>query len=223
MISEKRATKQVGFVGAGLNGDVLPEEQLRAAARQGKGVSRAVRQTLQCRRREQRAGLRRFVDRTPTERIAYRVTRGPGVRCHAEGARRRSRRSDRGPAASSCRGSTSGRRRLSPRRAGDRAIAAVVADPPQGAQGIDEQTSVRHRSSSSTRPASCAESPGHSAARVSGRGDERRVVRDMVFVHANAGKVMNRYTLTEGALHPDGFSRRWPTRSGRKATSFRAC
>ena len=165
--------------------------------------------------------------RTPTEPHTSPIGRSTAVPVFGamlKAHRRRSRRSRPRSTASSCRGSTSGRRRACHLgRAGDRAIAAVVADPPQGAQGIDG-ADLRATSKLVVYQTGLVRGVAGTAQLADGvEVTNGGSVRDMVFVHANAGKVMNRYTLTEGALHRRSPSRRWPTRSGRKATSFRAC
>ena len=202
-ISEKRATKQVGFVRAGLNGDLLPSS---SAPPLGKA-----KEFL-----EQFGGLLGVND--PSSELvsagsstdAYGVTHlayrqvyqglpvfGAVLKAHVDAAGDLT--AVNGAFVPAIDIGTSPR--LSPGQAGKRAIAAVVGDPPEGAQGITAaelrataklvvyQTGLVRGVAGTAQLAYQVE--------VTNGGS----VRDMVFVHANAGKVINRYSLMDGALH----------------------
>src|SRR5262245_11280389 len=202
-VSEKRATKRVGFVGAGLNGDLLPSSSAPPRSKAKEFL-------------EQYGGLL-GVDDPSSElvsagsttdayggtHIAYRqVYRGLPVfgavlKAHVDAAGDLT--AVNGAFVPGIDVGTSPR--LSPGEAGERAIAAVVADPPAGAQGITAAALgatamlVVYQTGLVRGVAGTAELAYQ--VEVTNGGS----VRDMVFVHANAGKMINRYSLTDGALH----------------------
>jgi Zn-dependent metalloprotease len=96
--------------------------------------------------------------------------------------------------------------RLSQSQAADRAIAAIVADPPRDREGRRARVSAGSLRVASTRlyvyrTGLVRGAPGTSQLVYQVEVTNGRNVRDFVFVNAHGGKIVNRYSAVHDALH----------------------
>ena len=92
--------------------------------------------------------------------------------------------------------------RLSAAQAADRAVAAVRQNPPGSSDATTDLTGIKPASSKLYiyREGAIRGVPGPNVLAYAVEVSNQRNVRDMVFVDANTGKVVNRYSMIDNAL-----------------------
>ena len=115
--------------------------------------------------------------------------------------------------------------RLTASQAAQKAIADVVANPPRTEENADAaapEAPTGLRAASTTlevyRMGLVRDVPGSNQLVYEVEVTNGADVRDFVFVHANTGKIVNRYSGVQSALFRGSSRRTSTTRSGRKAT-----
>ena len=117
--------------------------------------------------------------------------------------------------------------RFSAAEAADRAVAAVRQNPPGSSDATTDLTGIKPASSKLYvyREGAIRGVPGPNILAYAVEVSNQRNVRDMVFVNANTGKVVNRYSMIDNALDRELYEADAPPRptwSGKRATPSRA-
>jgi Zn-dependent metalloprotease len=205
-LSTKDATEHVGFVRAGRNGDLLPGSSGTARSKSGDFL-REYAPILGAESESSLVEVSATTDALGATHVTYQqYYRGVPVwaatiKTHVDAAGNLV--AVNGVGVPDLALDTSPR--LSAAEAGARAIAAVVADPPSGESGEAATLSAADLRVASARlyvyrlglPRG-ADGTSQLVYEVTVTNDAN--VRDVVFVHANAGKIVNRYSVVHDAL-----------------------
>ncbi len=236
-VSTRKSTGVAGFVRVGRNGDLFPASVGAAPAGKALGFFREFGGIFGIRDTSQLKLTSRFTDELGAMHLTYEQLYqglpvfGGVLKAHLDAANRltavngvyRPGHLDRHRTA-----------RLSASQAAARAIAEVVDHPPTDESGQRAQVEAADLSARSTtllvyRTGLIRDVRGHEPARLRGRGHQRRrPCASSCYVHAHAGKILNRFSAVDDALfrrvlfeqqhrHPGlGGRRRVPRRAQRR-------
>jgi Zn-dependent metalloprotease len=205
-VSTKKSTTLAGFVRAGRNGDLLPGNSSRTP--RGKALGFFAEYGALFGVRNAQAELVEtgsFKDQYGATHVAYKQVYqgvpvfGGVVRVHLDASNNLT--TINGVTVPDINLSTSPK--LSAAQAGDLAIAAVVADPPKNEEGVAASIKASDLAASATlyiyRIGLVRDVPGTNQLVYQVEVTNSRNVRDMVFVHAHSGKVVNRFSMIHDA------------------------
>ncbi|HEY7659829.1 MAG TPA: M4 family metallopeptidase [Actinomycetota bacterium] len=201
-VSIRKSTGVAGFIRVGRRGDLMPDSTAQTAVGKADAYVSAFGATFGIRDASQLQLRSRTVDRYGRTHLTYgQVYRGVPVfagtlKVHLDARNRLT--AVNGVFVPDVNISTAAR--LSATQAAQRAIAEVAADPPEGANVAASDLSAASTRLIVYRMGLIRDVPGVNHLAYEVEVTDGHSVRDIVFVHANAGKILNRYSTVDNAL-----------------------